>query len=91
MLFNYSINGIPACVNKKLLTDITRTEWGFKGHIVSDAGALDRVVTAHGYLPNVTVTAAAAIKAGCNQELSGTVLLHQVDAYKEVLCLTQTA
>ena len=32
------INGIPACANKELLTDIPRGEWGFKGYIVSDAG-----------------------------------------------------
>ena len=28
----YSINGIPACANKKLLTDILKTEWGFTGN-----------------------------------------------------------
>ena len=40
MSFNYvcSINGVPACANKELLTDIPRGEWGFKGYIVSDAG-----------------------------------------------------
>ena len=27
------INGVPACANKKLLTDILRNEWGFKGKI----------------------------------------------------------
>ena len=36
MLLSYnniiSINGIPACANKKLLTDILKTEWGFTGN-----------------------------------------------------------
>ena len=35
-----SINGVPACANAKLLTDITRTEWGFEGYVVSDQGAI---------------------------------------------------
>ena len=26
------INGVPACANKKLLTDILRGEWGFEGN-----------------------------------------------------------
>lgn len=35
-----SINGIPACANKQLLTDILRSEWGFKGYVISDQGAV---------------------------------------------------
>ena len=30
------INGIPASENKELLTDILRTEWGYKGVVTSD-------------------------------------------------------
>ena len=40
----HSINGVPACANKKLLTDILRNEWGFKGYVVSDQGALGMMV-----------------------------------------------
>ena len=29
-----SINGIPACANKVLLTDILRNEWDFKGKMI---------------------------------------------------------
>ncbi|KAG8143056.1 hypothetical protein E2320_000339 [Naja naja] len=29
------INGVPACANKKLLTDILRDEWGFQGYVVA--------------------------------------------------------
>ena len=38
------INGVHAGENKRLLTDILREEWGFKGIVVSDWGAVnDRV------------------------------------------------
>ena len=40
--FFLRINGVPACANDKLLTDILRNEWGFKGYVVSDQGALGK-------------------------------------------------
>src|SRR5690606_11954914 len=33
-------NGEPCCSSNTLLTDILRNQWGFKGHIVSDCGAV---------------------------------------------------
>ena len=49
------INGEFASQNKKILTDILRDEWGFKGNVVSDWGAVsDR---------------AKALKAGLNLEM----------------------
>ena len=39
-----SVNGVPACENSWLLTDVLRAEWGFEGVVVSDWGAVgDRV------------------------------------------------
>ncbi|KAK3610843.1 hypothetical protein CHS0354_015699 [Potamilus streckersoni] len=64
-----SLNGIPACANKKLLTDILRTEWGFDGFVVSDAGAIEFIIEWHHYLNNIIDTAAACVKAGLNLEL----------------------
>ena len=32
---NYRISGVPACANKKLLTDILRSEWGFEGNVAN--------------------------------------------------------
>src|ERR1043166_3746054 len=31
-----SVDGLPACANPRLLDDILRKEWGFKGYVVSD-------------------------------------------------------
>ncbi len=65
-----SINGIPACVNKKLLTDILRTEFGFKGYVISDELALELVSIDHKYTKSYEETAVLGIQAGCNLDLS---------------------
>ncbi|XP_071113488.1 uncharacterized protein [Haliotis cracherodii] len=82
-----SINGVPACANKKLLTDILRTEWGFKGYVVSDEAAIENIITKHHYLNNSVDTVTACVKAGCNLELSffnaEQVFLSVVDAVKQ--------
>jgi len=64
------INGVPNSINKVLLTDILRKEWGFTGHVVTDCGALDDVFQTHKTLPNAPEAAAAAIKAGVNLDCS---------------------
>lgn len=65
----FSINGIPSCANKELLMDIARGEWGFRGYIMSDAGAIDFIRKGHNYTQNDLETVTMAIRAGCNQEL----------------------
>jgi beta-glucosidase len=75
------VNGTPNSINKMLLTDILRKEWGFKGHVVTDCGALNDVYSTHKSLPGPIETAAAAIKAGIDLDCS-TVL--QNDALKAV-------
>lgn len=71
------VNGVPNSINKTLLTDILRKEWGFKGHVVTDCGALDDVYSAHKTLPGPVEVAAAAIKAGINLDCS-TILQNDV-------------
>ncbi|XP_070805536.1 uncharacterized protein [Pituophis catenifer annectens] len=64
------INGVPACANKKLLTDILRDEWGFQGYVVSDEGAVELIMAGHHYTHSFLETAIVAVNAGCNLELS---------------------
>ncbi|KAK6188117.1 hypothetical protein SNE40_004368 [Patella caerulea] len=64
-----SINGIPTCANKKLLTDILRNEWGFQGFVTTDEEAVENIILAHHYLNNTVDTAATVITAGVNLEL----------------------
>ncbi len=33
------VNGVYACQNRQLLTDVLRREWGFRGYVVADYGA----------------------------------------------------
>jgi beta-glucosidase len=60
--------GIPAHINKHLLTDILRKEWGFNGVIVSDYFAIRDVSTLHKITPSYDTAGLLAFKAGINIE-----------------------
>jgi len=64
-----TINGTPATVNKWLLTDLLRKQWGFKGFVVSDYTALNEV-TNHG-LGDLQTVSALALKAGLDMDMVG--------------------
>lgn len=63
-----AINGIPATVNRNLITTILRKEWGFNGYTVSDCGAPEFLVIYHKYVKTYEEAAAASIKAGLDLE-----------------------
>ena len=63
-------DGIPNHLNHKLLTDILRGEWGFRGFVMSDGGGLDVVCENHHAAANVTEAGALAIAAGLDYDLS---------------------
>ncbi|BFZ18972.1 hypothetical protein BsWGS_22010 [Bradybaena similaris] len=82
-----SINGVPACANKKLLTDILRDEWNFTGYVVGDEGAVQNVQQRFHYVNTSADAAAACVNAGTNLELPDpskpTIFTSIVDAVKE--------
>ena len=57
-------NGEACSASSLLLGRYLRGEWGFKGHVVSDAGAVDDVFTGHKLAKSMAEAAAMALKAG---------------------------
>ena len=60
--------GDSASGSKFLLTDLLRDTWGFKGHVVSDCGAIDDIYGGHHIAQDAAAASAIAIKAGLNLE-----------------------
>ena len=60
------INGTPVCADRALLTDLLRGQWGFRGQVVSDCGAIFDMVEFHHYSRNFEEASAQAVKAGCD-------------------------
>src|SRR5690606_30282449 len=77
-------NGEPCCSSNTLLTDILRNKWGFKGHIVSDCGAVADLYTGHKVVGTEAEAAALAVKAGVGLDC-GTEYESLLDAVKQGL------
>jgi beta-glucosidase len=61
-------NGEPCCANTHLLGDMLRGEWGFKGYVVSDCGAIDDIYKRHNFLKTAEEASALAVKRGTDLE-----------------------
>ncbi|HJU53226.1 MAG TPA: glycoside hydrolase family 3 N-terminal domain-containing protein, partial [Pyrinomonadaceae bacterium] len=59
-----SLNGEPVCASKRMMTDILRDEWGFKGYVVSDCDAVADIYKNHKFTKTEEEGVAAAVKAG---------------------------
>jgi len=60
------VNGEPCCGSETLLKKILREEWGFKGHVVSDCGAICDFHQHHMVTNAPHESAALALKNGCD-------------------------
>jgi len=63
-----AINGVPASANNWLLDDVLRGEWGFRGYVVSDCGAISDIVHQHKYETDPEKAVALAAIAGTDLE-----------------------
>ncbi|MEJ7667054.1 MAG: glycoside hydrolase family 3 N-terminal domain-containing protein [Hymenobacter sp.] len=59
-----SVNGEPCCGNEFLLNQVLRKEWGFRGHVVSDCGAINDIYQGHKTVKTQTEAAALALSRG---------------------------
>lgn len=81
-----AINGVPSTANSWLLNDVLRKEWGFKGYVVSDCGAVTYLQKSHEFVSDKEQAAKAALQGGldleCGKDIYPNYLL---PAYKKGL------
>ncbi len=69
MMAAYSeLDGIPCVDNKWLLTDVLRKEWGFRGFVLSDLGAIKMSLADHRVATDTSDALAQTLKAGLDMQ-----------------------
>lgn len=63
-----TLNGVPASMNRHLITDILRGEWGWKGMLVSDWASFGETII-HGAASDDTDAAAKCLGAGSDMDM----------------------
>ena len=64
----HEIDGIPCVDNKWSFTDVLRKEWGFKGFVLTDLGAIRMTLNDHRVATDTSDALAQAFKAGLNMQ-----------------------
>jgi beta-glucosidase len=67
------IEGVPATANKWLLTDVLRSQWKFRGFVVTDYTGINEMVD-HG-IGDLQTVSARALMAGINMDMVGEGIL----------------
>lgn len=69
MVNSGAINGVPVHINKHLLTDVLKTEWGFNGIVVTDWNDIIYLYTQHHVAKNNKDAVKLAINAGIDMSM----------------------
>jgi beta-glucosidase len=64
----HEIDGIPVTADPFLLKQVLRKEWGFHGFVLSDAGAIRRLISAHHVAATPKDAACMAIRSGVDMQ-----------------------
>jgi len=64
----HDIDGIPCISNEWLLTDLLRNEWGFDGMVVTDLGAIRRLLQPHYTASNPKEAVIQSVNAGLDMQ-----------------------
>ena len=75
--------GQPCCGNDKLMVDILRNEWNFKGYVTSDCGAIDDFYETHKMFPDAESSAADAVLHGTDVECGNRTYKTLIQAVKD--------
>jgi beta-glucosidase len=71
------LNGVPATGNKYLVHDILKTDWAYKGMVVSDWASISEMIP-HGIVGNKYEAGDLAFNAGVDMDMEGTVYLTEM-------------
>ncbi|MBB6129711.1 glycoside hydrolase family 3 N-terminal domain-containing protein [Mucilaginibacter lappiensis] len=90
MMAAYSeLDGIPCVDNKWLLKDVLRKEWGFKGFVLSDLGAIKMSMVNHRVAANTADALAQTLAAGLDMQFYDFPHTELMSAIKKALATKQ--
>ena len=84
-----ALNGIPTTASPFLLTELLR-EWGFRGYVVTDCGAVEDIYRAHRFVPTAAEAAALAVNAGCDIECGNILQRYLAEAVQNMFISEST-
>lgn len=71
------LNDVPASANSWTLKEVLRKDWGFQGFVVSDAFAVNSLVT-HGFAKDREDAALRAVTAGLNMDMASKTMIENI-------------